>query len=119
MACSVYSVPPDLIGITDNSNRSVGDVQLDVYLETVAAKEEAYSQFLTSIAKEALGDSFSVEILQDSLRQLKKKSEIAEKLYEAGIVTTNEAREIVQYEPLADGDKVKETKKVSEKSGGE
>ncbi len=98
LCCSVYWVPQDLIWFTETSNRSVWDVQYDIYIDSIISKEKKYEQFLSIIAQYALWEQYRVVILQDNLRNLEKKSAIAWKLYkDYWIITLNEAREIVQY----------------------
>lgn len=98
LCCAVYWVPQDLIWFTETSNRSVWDVQYDIYIDSIISKENKYEQFLSIIVKYALWEQYRVVILQDNLRNLEKKSAIAWKLYkDYWIITLNEAREIVQY----------------------
>ena len=102
--CMVYSTPLDVLWITENSNRSVGETQSSVYWDYIAIKENEYEEFLTAIINLVLGKHYKVEILQDSIRQLAQKSKIAIELYKSTLVTKNEWREIIQYEKRQDGE---------------
>ncbi len=105
LVCAVYWVPQDLIGFTETSNRSVWDVQYDIYIESNISKENKFSQFLTSIVQHALWEEYQISILQDNLRNLSKKADVAGKLYkEDWVITLNEAREIIQYDPVKSED---------------
>lgn len=99
LVCAVYWVPQDLIWFTETSNRSTWNVQSDVYLDFILAKEQVYQEFLTNICKQALWEEFKIVILQDNIRLLKKRAETAVNLYKSWLITLNEAREVLQYEP--------------------
>lgn len=104
LVCAVYWVPPDLIWFTETSNRSVWDIQYDIYLNSINAKEIALQEFLNLVITQ-IDEDYRLVFLQDNLRQLEKKSKIAKELYkESRIITLNEAREIVQYDEVENGE---------------
>ena len=105
LVCAVYWVPQDLIWFTETSNKSVWEIQSEVYYNYILAKEEAYEQFLSEIIKVFYWPDYKIEILQDNLKQLEKKAKIAWDLYKNNeLITLNEAREIIQYESTKDWD---------------
>lgn len=105
LVCAVYSVPQDLIWFTETSNRSVWDIQSEIYYNTILAKEEAYEQFFTEIIQVFYWSEYEIEILQDNLRQLERKAKIAWTLYkEYELIDLNEAREIIQYDTRKEWD---------------
>jgi hypothetical protein len=116
MVYTVYQVNPDVLWITENSNRSVGESQSMDYWNTISSKEQLYEDFLTQIVKRIHWEEYRVEILQDSLRVLKQKAQIAWDLYKnQRVITLNEAREIIQYPEVEDWDNFFiETKKLPE-----
>lgn len=106
LVCAVYQVPQDLLWFTETSNRSVWDVQYDIYLNTINAKEHKLEKFINPILEDIFDDTINIVFLQDNLRQLEKKSKIAIDLYKNGrLVSLDEAREIIQYEATTDWDK--------------
>lgn len=115
LVCSIFGVNKDILGFTDTSNRAVSTAQSDNYYMLVEDKEEFLDEFLTSVIKEVIGEQFSYHTLQDNLRTLRIKWEIAEKLYNAEIITRNEAREIIQYEEHEDGELFKGGASVKDK----
>lgn len=98
LVCAVYDVPQDMIGITDTSNKSVGDIQSEKYYNTIASKERRYSRILTDIVEKVYDADYRVVILEDNIRVLKPRSEIARWLYNDGIIDLNEARDLIQYD---------------------
>jgi phage portal protein BeeE len=121
MVYTVYQVNPDVLWITENSNRSVWETQSMDYWNTISSKEQIYEEFLTQIIQKIYWDEYIVEILQDSLRVLQQKTQIAWDLYKnQRVITLNEAREIIQYPKIESwGDKFfsweKILKEVTEK----
>lgn len=105
MVGAVFAVSDDILGYTENSNRSTGVVQSFNYYSSIHAENEVFSEFLTAVVQK-INPTWSFVILQDQLTILMMKSEIAGSLYsEKRIVTLNEARELIQYEKTKDGDK--------------
>lgn len=115
LTCAVYGVSPDIIWFTENSNRSVGDVQYEMYIDnTIIPKESFYQKFLTLLVQEALWEDHYAEIIQDTMRHLQKKSNIARYTYKDWILTRDEARDLLQYAPVDDDDVFYEWTWVSE-----
>lgn len=98
MVCAVYEVPQDMLGITENSNRSVGDVQSETYYFRIEEKEDIMDEFLTTIIQAVIWEQFTYVTLKDNIRTLVVRSKIAKDIYQWGLVTLNEARKIIQYE---------------------
>lgn len=115
LVCSIYGVNKDILGFTETSNRAVSTAQSDNYFMLVEDKEEFLDEFLTMVVKEVLGEQFTYHTLKDNLRTLRIKWEVAEKLYNAEIITRNEAREIIQYENHEDGELFKGGASVKDK----
>lgn len=103
LVCAVYGTPQDLIWFTETSNRSVWDVQYDIYLSWINSKENKLAKFINSFLPFALWDDIEIVFLQDNLRQLERKSKIVKELYkESRVINLDEAREIVQYDSIAE-----------------
>lgn len=98
MVCAVYEVPKDMLWMTENSNRSVWDVQSETYYFRIEEKESIVDEFLTQIIWELFWEEFAYVTLKDNIRTLTVRSKIATDLYQKGLVRLNEAREIIQYE---------------------
>lgn len=99
MVCAVYEVPKDMLWITESSNRSVWDVQSETYYMRVEEKESTIDEFLSDIVAEIFWEGFSYMTLKDNIRTLVVRSKIAGQVFKDGLVTRNEAREIMQYVP--------------------
>lgn len=98
-------MPDDVLGHTENSNRSNGIEQNLNYVKSIHAENKVLSDFLTTIVKK-INPLYEFVILQDELTLLMMKAEMAGRLYtDARLVTLNEARTIIQYEEMPDGDK--------------
>lgn len=105
MVCAVYEVPKDILWLTETSNRSVSSEQADTYYSNIVVKENLLQEFLSKIVAVCLGEEYSFAIFHDNFRILERKSKIAKELYkEAQLITLNEAREIIQYEEIKNGD---------------
>lgn len=100
LVCSVYWVNKDVLGFTDTSNRSVWDVQSETYYFMIEEKEDMIDEFMTDILQAVFGTEFSYVTLKDNLRTLAVKGTLAGDLYEKGLITLNEGREILQYEKV-------------------
>lgn len=115
MVCAVYGVPKDILGLTETSNRSVWDIQSEIYYNNINTKENVFEDFINSIVKDVLWEEYEFVILRDNLKILERKSKIAKELYkESRLITLNEAREIIQYDSLSDWDSVFSEKEVQE-----
>lgn len=101
-----YEINPDAKGITENSNKSTGVVQSAEYHKRIERENKTFSAFLTRIVKR-INPSWEFVILQDDLTLLAIKSTIAGDLYDKGLLSRNEAREIIQYEAVTEGDTFK------------
>jgi len=111
VVCAVYGTTPDVLWFTETSNRAVSTNQSQNHFTTISYKEARYSGVLTNLMKILYPkESYQVVILQDNNRILKDKSDIAVKLYDKWIVDLNEARAIIQYQPVED-DKLNKNKK--------
>lgn len=100
LVCSVYWVNKDVLGFTDTSNRSVWDVQSETYYFMIEEKEDMIDEFMTDVLQAVFGTEFSYVTLKDNLRTLAVKGTLAGDLYEKGLITLNEGREILQYEKV-------------------
>lgn len=98
MVCAVYEVPKDMLWMTENSNRSVWDVQSETYYFRIEEKEDIIDEFLSQIMIELFWEEFAYVTLKDNIRTLTVRSKIASDLYQKWLVRLNEAREIIQYE---------------------
>lgn len=113
MVCSVYGVPKDILWFTESSNRSVWDVQSETYWNNINTIDSVFEEFLDMIVKDVLGEEYSFVILRDSLRILERRMKIAKEAYkESGLLSLNEAREIIQYEEREDGNEVYKEKSL-------
>lgn len=101
-----YEINPDAKGITENSNKSTGVVQSAEYHKRIERENKTFSAFLTRIVRR-INPAWEFVILQDDLTLLAIKSAIAGDLYDKGLLNRNEAREIIQYEPVDEGDTFK------------
>lgn len=100
LVCSVYGVNADLLGITENSNRSTGDVQTELYYDSIEEEEDMFDEFFTKILQAVYADwSLTFNAVKDSLRTLQKKASIATEIYQGGLVSLDEGREIIGYQP--------------------
>lgn len=107
MVCAVFGVPKDIIGFTDTSNRSVGNVQTEIYYNNINTKDNIFQEFMDEIVKYVLWDEYEFVVLRDTLRILERKMKVAKEGYkEARLISLNEAREIIQYEERSDWDDV-------------
>lgn len=104
LVCSVYGVNKDVLWFTDTSNRSVWGVQSETYYFMIEEKEDMIDEFMTDVIQAVFWTEYSYVTIKDNLRTLIVKGELSTNLYEKGVITLNEARELLQYE------KVDETK---------
>lgn len=100
MVCAVYEVNKDILWITETSNKSVGNVQSETYYFRIEEKEKMIDEFMTGIFQQVFWPEYSYVTLQDNVRTLTIRSDLSTKLYEKGVITRNEAREILQYDPV-------------------
>lgn len=115
MVCAVYGVPKDILGLTETSNRSVWDIQSDIYYTNINTKENVFQDFINSIIHDVLWEEYEFVILRDNLKILERKARVAKELYkESRLITLNEAREIIQYDSLTEWDSVFSEKEVQE-----
>lgn len=98
MVCAVYEVPKDMLWMTENSNRSVWDVQSETYYFRIEEKEDLIDEFLSQIIVELFWEEFAYVTLKDNIRTLTVRSKIATELFQKWLLRLNEAREIIQYE---------------------
>lgn len=102
---AVYEVPKSILWFTEQTNYSNWITQYDIYFDVIEALEMKFSDYLTQILQ-VFDPRYKFNFLQDNLRKLRAKSEIAWRMYKQdNIVTLNEAREIIQYEKVTDWDK--------------
>ena len=101
ICCSIYGVPQAKINFTDGVNYTNSDSQHEDYEETILEDEKTMAEFLTSLIQfvpEYKGTTF--EFYNDHTRLLKTKWKLAMELAWWPILTPDEARDIIQYEPL-------------------
>jgi len=109
----VYEVPKSILWFTENANYSNGLNQYDIYLDTIEALEIKFSRFLTKVLK-TFDDQYVFIFLQDNLRKLTLKAELAGSLYkDKEILTLNESRAIIQYDKVDDWDKFYENNSIT------
>ena len=102
---AVYEVPKSLLWYTEWVSYTNWDNQYDIYRDTIESIEDKFAEFLNKIFK-LFDPNYEFNFIKDNLRKLKTKSEIAWKMYKVdNLITLNEAREIIQYEPVKDWDK--------------
>lgn len=100
LVCSVYTVNADILWFTENSNRSTGDIQVEVYYDSIEEEEKTLDEFFTKILRSVYkDDSITFNAVKDSLRTLNQKSAIAVETYQGGLITLEEGREIIWYDP--------------------
>lgn len=93
-------VNQDLLGMTENSNRSTGDVQTEIYYDSIEEEEGMFDEFFTNILQAVYKDtSITFNAIKDSLRTLQRKASIATEIYQGGLVSLDEGREIIGYDP--------------------
>ena len=93
-----------MLGYTENSNRSVGKSQNFNYAKSIHAENIIFSEFMTAIVQK-INPRWEFTIFQDELTILMMKAEMAGSLYkDKQVLTRNEARELIQYEPVKGGD---------------
>lgn len=107
--CSTLRVPKDILWLTDSSNRSISQEQALNYYSLIEAKENLISEFLSTIITDIFGDWWGFYIIKDNNRTLKARMDIASTGHNNGLITLNEAREILQYERVDNGDIFKNT----------
>jgi phage portal protein BeeE len=100
---SAYGMNADVQGVTENSNKSTGVTQSTEYHKAIEQKNIFWGKVLTKVLAR-INPSYNFVILQDDLTLLAIKSTIAGDLYEKGLLTRNEARDIIQYEEVDEGD---------------
>lgn len=66
----------------------------------IEEKEDMIDEFMTNVLQAVFGTEFSYVTLKDNLRTLAVKGTLAGDLYEKGLITLNEGREILQYEKV-------------------
>ena len=89
-------VNQDLLGMTENSNRSTGDVQTEIYYDSIEEEEGMFDEFFTNILQAVYKDtSITFNAIKDSLRTLQRKASIATEIYQGGLVSLDEGREII------------------------
>lgn len=104
MVGAIFWVPDDVLGYTENSNRSVGKSQNFNYAKSIHAENIIFSEFMTAIVQK-INPRWEFTIFQDELTILMMKAEMAGSLYkDKQVLTRNEARELIQYEPVKGGD---------------
>lgn len=106
----VYEVPKSVLWFTDSTNYSNGLTQYDLYWDNIEAVADKFSMFLTTVFK-VFDEKYEFVGLEDNLRKLMLKAEIAWNLYkDKWILTLNESRELIQYSKVNDWDKFFEPK---------
>lgn len=101
LCCSIYGVPQSRINFTEGVNYTNGENQHEDFEETIVEDEKAMNEFLTQLIQfipEYVGTTF--EFYSDHTRILKAKWKLATDLAGWPVLTPDEAREILQYEPL-------------------
>lgn len=106
----VYEVPKSMLWFTENTNYSNWLNQYDLYWDNIEALASKFSEYLTTVFK-VFDEKYEFIALEDNLRKLMLKAEIAWNLYkDKWILTLNESRELIQYAKVKDWDKFYEVK---------
>lgn len=100
IVCAWFNVPKNMLGYVGSSNRSEWDVQYENYWDMIESFENVFAEVITKILTQVYKKDYTFEFIQDNIRKLEKKSKVSVELLSGGIITQDEAREIVQYEPL-------------------
>lgn len=116
MVCAVYEVNKDILWITETSNKSVGNVQSETYYFRIEEKEKMIDEFMTGILQACFWPEYSYVTLQDNIRTLTIRSDLSVKLFEKGVITRNEAREILQYDPVEWWDEFSQSKAADQQN---
>ena len=104
-----FGVPPIMLGIVEDANRANSDDQMRSYYKAVIIpRQKLIASALTNqIIKPHFGDKYRVRFdnsQQDFLNEDENvKADTTVKIYRGGLVTLNEAREKLGFEPV-DGD---------------
>lgn len=103
----IFNIPPELIGDTENKTYSnYKEARKYFYLENILPNMD----WLISKLNSGIGKSFNAEIVydKDDIEALYEGREllwdIAIKAKDSGIITPNEARELIGYTPVSGGD---------------
>jgi len=118
LVCSVYWVPKSVLNFTEGVNYTNWDTQYRQFIqETIIPLEHMLEQFLTKILK-AEGYDIEIQFVQKHIDLLEQKSEMVEKLVNGGIMTPDEAREMIGLEAMntESSNILREEKKKEEKS---
>ena len=110
---AIYEVPKSILWFTEQTNYSNWLTQYDIYYDNIEALERKFAEYLQTILRQ-FDPRYNFKFLQDNLRKLNIKSWIAGVLYrDKNLITLNEAREIIQYEPLDEWNKLYEVKSIN------
>jgi phage portal protein BeeE len=108
-----FGVPPELIG--DNSNKTYsnyGEARMAFYLETVLPLMDFLRDELNNWLTPLYGDSYYLDYDRDEIEAIQEdRKEVwsrANKSFASGLLTKNEAREMIGYESVEGGDEFKE-----------
>lgn len=105
-----FGVPREIMGITENSNRATADAAMFIYAQNVLTprlgrREEAINTQLLPLFGEGLIWHFD-DIIP---RSQDFDKALALDAYNAGLLTKNESRELIGFEPTENGDVFKIT----------
>ena len=113
--CSVFGVPPILIGVNVGLQRSTfsnyKEARLSFHSETVEPLIKRIIRFLNNSLAAELGENAALGVaFSEVLSPLDDRGEQANRvsmLYASGIITLNEARGYIGEQPIEDGDSLK------------
>jgi len=105
--CAVYGVPPEIIGIPGSKTfNTYAEARRAFYMETVFTMlDRYYEKFTVRVARPVEKkiyydyDRDEVEAVQEDKN---KKTEVALKAQQQGVITANEARRVAGEEPIKD-----------------
>jgi len=102
-------VPPEIIGDSQNrSYASYSEARKSFYMETVLPIAEVFTQELNMWLMPRIDDRFYLQVNRDNIDALQEdRSEVWSRTMDAvgaGVLTTNEARDLLGYEAVDGGD---------------
>jgi len=105
-------VPAELLGFENRTYQNVKEAKAGLYSEAVIPQMNRMLSFLNKELLTLFGEGFHLEIDMDKVDVLKRDRTLVTKqavsLFDSGIVTKNEARKLLGYDEVSDGDSFKE-----------
>ncbi len=103
--CLAFGYPPHLLGMAEGATfNNVGEAKLSFYEETVIPLTKRIHSALSHFLSQQTGQNIQIVAYLDQVSALAPRREIARKNaredLQAGVITINEAREEMGYDPL-------------------